>query len=188
MRQINQKDSPFKFQLIGIILIITTFLFSSVSLFYSFNNTRKIGFVDAVKLMSMYKGMEVVKKSLEERSKVWQANIDTLQFELDNSIAEYNRTKATSSIRENKLMEELVGSKQQQLAAYQQSTSEQFQKQDQEMSMKLMDKVNAYIKKYGEEHDYSLILAATPYGNIAFGEVGIDLTVEIANGLNKEFK
>lgn len=54
--------------------------------------------------------------------------------------------------------------------------------------MKLMDKVNAYIKKYGEEHDYSLILAATPYGNIAFGEVGIDLTVEIANGLNKEFK
>lgn len=188
VQQKGLKGSPFKFQSLFGILIIVSIVLSSISLFYSLSNTKRIGYVDAVKLMSKYKGMELAKKELDERSSIWRANLDTLQSELNQSIEEYNRTKGTASARETKLLEQLVASRQQQLEAYQQATSEQFQQQDQEMSKKLLDKVNAFIKRYGEDNNYSLILSATPYGNIAYGEAAVDLTEKIVMGLNKEFE
>jgi outer membrane protein len=149
---------------------------------------KKIGYVDAVKLMSQYKGMDIARKELEERSQAWRANVDTLQAELNSSVEEYNRTKGKASARENKLLEELIATKERQLQDYQQTVSEQFQKQDQEMSVKLLDKVNSFIKRYGEQHKYDIIFSATPYGNIVHGDASVDLTEEIVKGLNQDFK
>jgi outer membrane protein len=62
------------------------------------------------------------------------------------------------------------------------------QKEDQELTNKVLDTVNDYLKRYGKEKGYRIILAATQYGNIVYAQDGIDITEEVMKGLNDEFK
>ena len=73
-------------------------------------------------------------------------------------------------------------------AAKGQDLKEKFQQEDQELTKKVLDKVNEYIKRYGKKGGYTIILAATQYGNIVYAEEGVDLTEEVLKGLNTEYK
>jgi outer membrane protein len=64
---------------------------------------------------------------------------------------------------------------------------EQYQRQDQELSQKILDKVNDFIKRYGKDHGYTFIMAATQYGNIVYAEDYVDITDEVLVGLNAEY-
>lgn len=145
-------------------------------------------FVDAQKLVVGYKGMQAARAQFESKASVWKANLDTLQQELQIRSKEYKEKIGTLNARERQLTEELLQTKQQQLINYEQAIQEKFQKEDQELSKKVLDEVNAYIKKFGEQKGYTIILAATQYGNIAYAEKGIDVTEEVLNGLNNEYK
>jgi outer membrane protein len=47
--------------------------------------------------------------------------------------------------------------------------------------------VNEYVKRYGEKNGYTIILANTQIGNIAYAEDRIDITDEVLKGLNSEY-
>src|SRR6185369_13031260 len=95
--------------------------------------------------------------------------------------------KANLSAKEKKLTEELINSKHEQYLNYQQVIKEKVQKEDQDLTKKVLDKVNDQIKKYGKEKGYRIILAATQYGNIVYAEDGMDVTDEVLKVLNNEF-
>jgi outer membrane protein len=82
----------------------------------------------------------------------------------------------------------LLASKEQQLASYQQMIQEKVQSENLQLTQKVLDKINDYVKRYGNEHDYELILASTQYGNIVYGIEDVDITQEIIEGLNREYK
>jgi outer membrane protein len=170
------------------VIVILNLFIGIFALTYNMFTQEKVVYVDAVRLISKYKEVEAVRKDLNAKSEIWQANLDTLRAEAEKAIAKYNNNKNSSSPRELKLMEELVQSKQDQFLTYQQTVKEQYQKQDQEISGKILQKVNDYIKKYGEEKGFTIILAATQYGNIAYADKSLDITEEVLAGLNKEYQ
>lgn len=186
LNQTNSISMGNKFQWIFNSLAVVSFL--CVILFGVFNFTKKdnLVYVDTVKLLSGYKGMEKAKSELTTRSESYQANLDTLRSEFEKAVNKYQASKDASA-NEKQLMEDLVKSKQQEYLNYEQIVGEQVKKQDQELSTKLLEKVNDYIKRYGEEKGYQIILAATPYGNIAYGAEVTDITGDILEGLNKEY-
>jgi outer membrane protein len=55
------------------------------------------------------------------------------------------------------------------------------------MTSDVVTQVNAYLKKYGESKGYTVILAATEYGNLAYADDDLDITDEVLEGLNKEY-
>jgi outer membrane protein len=148
---------------------------------------QELVYVDAQKLMAEYKGTQIARKDFEGKSVIWKANLDTLRSEVESKMKDYETKKAGMSAKEKILMEELIQAKQDQFLNYQQVIQEKVQKEDQELTRKVLDKVNEYIKKYGKENDYKIILAATQYGNIVYAEDGIDITKEVLAGLNKEY-
>lgn len=149
---------------------------------------RSIVYVDSQQLMNGYKGMQVAKKEFESKVLGWKSNMDTLQKEIELQIKSYEQNKTVLTTSEKKLTEELIKSKQQQLGNYQQVINEKYQQEDQAMSQKVMDRVNDYIKKYGKKKGYNIILAATQYGNIVYSEEHLDVTKEILEGLNADYK
>jgi outer membrane protein len=176
-------------------LPLTFWLISLASLFmsifavsYSITRHERVVYVDAIKLISKYKGVEAARSELNSKSQIWQSNLDTLRVELENIMSEYNRKKKSYSQREIKLMEDLIQTKQSQFVAYQQSIKEQYDKQDEAISTSILEKVNDYVKRYGEKNGYTIILAATHYGNIAYADKSLDLTDEILIGLNSEYQ
>lgn len=164
--------------LISIGLIITNFFYRSETNF---------AYVDGVKLVTGYRGMELAKKELEVKSGLWKANLDTLQRELESSVTEYAAAKAKLNPRERTLTEELIKSKQDQFLNYQEVVSGNLQKADQELSSKVLEQVNDYIKRYGESKGLTIIFAATQQGNIAYANKELDLTEVLLKGLNEEF-
>jgi outer membrane protein len=178
MRQLNKSffDAGFKVAVvIALAIIISMQLTTDGSIVY----------VDAVKLMNGYTGMQQARKDYEAKTGIWQANVDSLKLELSNSIQEYQTKQQKLPVKEKALMEELLRTKQEQFMNYQQAVADKIQKEDQELTTKVLGKVNDYIKKYGEENDYEIIMAATQYGNIVYAQQGKDITDEILEGLNK---
>jgi outer membrane protein len=90
--------------------------------------------------------------------------------------------------REKKLTEELLATKQQQLANYQQATAENASKEDKEVTAKVFSEVNDFLKKYGEDHGYEYIMGATTMGNIVFAKKVHDITDEVLKKLNQEYR
>jgi outer membrane protein len=100
---------------------------------------------------------------------------------------EYEGKKSKLTLQEKKLMEELIHSKQEQFENYQGVIREKIQNEDKELTAKVLGKINDYIKRYGQQKGYRIILAATQYGNIVYAKEDIDITGEILRGLNAEY-
>lgn len=175
-----------KFWLIG--LVVINLILTGSSLLSQFIFKEKLVYVDAMKLVTNYKGMEIAKKELDVKSQGWNANLDTLRRELEEAVAGYEKSKKLLSTREKQLTEELLKAKQDQYLNYQEVVKSTFQKTDQEYSAKILGKVNDYIKRYGEEHGFTIIFAATQYGNIAYANNDLDITDELLQGLNDEYQ
>lgn len=153
---------------------------------FQFKRGDSIVYVDAGKLVNGYRGMQSARQEFELKAGVWKANLDTLKLELEGKMKEYERTEKKLSAKEKQLTEELIRAKQEQFVNYQNVITEKIRKEDQELTSKVLGKVNDYIKHYGEEKGYSIIMAATQYGNIVYAEKGTDITDEVLEGLNRE--
>jgi outer membrane protein len=151
------------------------------------DSKEEIVYVDSVKLLAKYKGMESVKTALESKSNGFKSNLDTLRIELEKSVAQLNESRVNSSKSQLKAMETTIAMKQEQYYNYEKAATDQYLAEEKELSVKLMDKVNDYIKRYGEQKGYSIVLTNNPYGNIAYASKAKDITDEVLAGLNNEF-
>jgi outer membrane protein len=172
-------------------LIIVALVFSIVALtvgLLAYLREDKIVYVDSLKLLTNYNGSKVAKEAYEKKVAVWKANIDTLTKEFNMSAQKYEREKAGMNAREKKLTEELLATKQQQLANYQQATAENASKEDKEVTGQVFNEVNDFLKKYGEDHGYEYIMGATTMGNIVYAKKVHDITDEVLKKLNQEYR
>lgn len=156
--------------------------------FFQFFKADKVVYVDSVQLLNQYEGMINARKLFQQKTEGWKANIDTLTNEVKTAIMDYEKSSSSMSAKERQLSQELIRTKQNQLAQYQQAMNSQAQQEDQKMTSDVVVQVNAYLKKYGESKGYTIIFAATEYGNIAYADDDLNVTQEVLAGLNKEYK
>lgn len=177
-------------RLVWITLLLSFFsLITSIYVIVSSFN-KKIVYVDSFKLISNYQGAKIAKEAYEQKVKIWKANIDTLTTELNQEIAKYEKDKKEKKMtpREQKLSEELIGMKQNQLESYQKATAENASKEDKLVTSKVFNEINDFLKQYGEKNDYEFIMAATNVGNIVFARKGNDITDEVLEKMNAEYQ
>lgn len=161
----------------------------TVLFFYFFNSGKNtIVYVDALKIIKGYKGTVDVRRNFNSDNEKMKANLDTLGKELQLAVSNFESSKKRSATKTQLLMEQLVKSKQQRYLEYQDVVKEQYQKQEQELSIQLLTEVNDYISKYGKKNGYSIILAATNAGNIAYGDKSMDVTDDVLKGLNGQYQ
>jgi len=182
----NQKESSLKLVWIGLSLNLLISCFA-IGLYFS-KPSKNVVYVDAVKLISKYKGMEEAKKIFDAKKSKFTANLDTLRSEFEQTVAKYDKAKATMSAKEKSISQELIESKRNQYLNYEQIVREQSKKEEQETSVQILRDVNDYIKKYGEQKGFKIIVAATREGNVAYGDTSYDVTDEILQGLNGGYK
>lgn len=155
--------------------------------FFSLSNTKLV-YVDSNKLINGYQGMIDARAVYQKKASSWKANVDTLSSEVQRKIMDYEKESARMTAKEKQLSQELIKTKQKQLYDYQQAMSTQARQEDDKMTGEVITQINTYIKKYGESHNYKVILAATDYGNLAYADESLDITDEVLQGLNKEYK
>ena len=156
--------------------------------YYCFKiSSQQIYYVDSAELANGYKGMIDARKSYQQKATTWKANIDTLASEVQKQIMTYEKEMSRMSPKEKQLSQELIKTKQNQLMEYQRALNTQAQQEDDKMTSEVISQINAYLKRYGKDHGYRIILAATQYGNMAYAEENLNITKEVLEGLNKEY-
>jgi outer membrane protein len=164
-------------------------LLGIMALAYLYISTpQKIYYVDSAQLVNGYKGMQDARKAYQQKATTWKANIDTLASEVQQQIVRYEKELSKMTPKEKQLSQELIKTKQNQLIEYQRAMNTQAQQEDGKMTEEVMSQVNAYLKKYGKDHGYKIIMAATQYGNIAYADENLDITKPVLEGLNGEYK
>jgi outer membrane protein len=162
-------------------------LIGLLSLAYITYQRSSIVYVDSNQLINNYKGMQDARKAYQQKAVSWKANVDTLAQEVQRQIMQYEKDSRKMTVKERQLSQELIRTKQKQLMDYQQAMNTQAQQEDSKMTTEVISQINAYIKKYGEQKGYTIVMAATDYGNIAYADEGLDITEEVLAGLNKEY-
>ncbi len=175
-----------KLVIIQVAVFSLVIIFTGIVLFWHISNS-KIGYVDSTKLVSSYQGMIDARGEYKQKSTIWQSNIDTLAVDVKKTIQEFEQQQGGMSEREKKVTLELIRTKRNQLGDYQKALSEKANQEDAHMTTKVLSEINAYIKKYGDQHGYKIIFVATQYGNIAYADEGIEITDIILEGLNKKY-
>ena len=167
---------------LGIVFIglITMFVFTNQS-------KNKIGYIDANKLLQGYKGMIDVRKDMQEKAKIWEANVDTLIRDWENELRGYEKERASMSSREQAKREEVLRNKQQQINKYRESLQQKAAAEDSKMQQTVLDEMNIYIKEYGKKHNYDYILGATGTGNILYANDAKEVTEDILDNLNSKY-
>lgn len=157
--------------------------------YLSWHVTRQsIAYVDSTRLLNNYKAMVDARKAYNGKMRKWQANIDTLSVDVQRALHAYERKAASMTPKERALSTELLRTKQKQLVDYQRAIQESAQQEDAKSTQQVITQVNAFLERYGKAHQYDLILVATPSGSIAYAKTGLDLTNEVTDELNKEYK
>ncbi|MEO1049461.1 MAG: OmpH family outer membrane protein [Bacteroidota bacterium] len=147
----------------------------------------KLVYVDSNKLLNNYKGMLDARTEYQNKAAVWKSNVDTLLVEVQRQIMSFEKESAGMTKKERELSQELIRTKQQQLADYQKAIQSKAQQEDVQMTQTVLTVVNEYLKRYGESKNYHIILAATDAGNIVYAQEGTDITDEVLVGLNQEY-
>lgn len=170
------------------ILIAINFIGLLSIVFFQITDRQKVVFIDSSKVINSYEGMIAARKDYQSKMQIWQANIDTLATDIQKQISVYEKTKGSLSKKELELTQQLIQSKQQQLAQYQKAISDKAGQEDAIATKKVVDEINAYIKTYGESENYTIVFAATEYGNIAYAKEYLNITEEVIEGLNNKYK
>jgi len=158
-----------------------------VLFFFVFRKHQHVVYVDSAKLLQQYTGMATARAAYEQKAGIWKANVDTLTHEVQAQITRYEKEQGGMSVRERTVTQELIRIKQRQLSEYQQAVTVQAREEDEKITGDVLTQVNAYLKKYGESKGYTIILAATSYGNLAYADEVLDITDDVLSGLNAEY-
>lgn len=156
-------------------------------LHYNSSNSSKIAYINTPKLINEYEGMKAARAEFQQKSKTWQANVDTLSSEMEQAIKTFEKDRVGMTEKEMQLSQQLLQNKRQQLMQYQQAMQQKAQEEESRLNETVMAQINAYLKTYGEDSGYEVILGATTVGNIIYAKDYLDITGEAIKGLNESY-
>jgi len=169
----------------------TTFIFVIVLFFAipGFGQKLKLGYVHSQKVLASFKDAIDVNKKIEEIDRQFQAEGRDLQENLKKLQDQYESQSLLLSDTKKREKEQEIQNLAMKLQQFQQQkynpqTGEIYKKQA-ELLQPVYDKINAVIKKIGDDEKFDLILD-TSSGNILHVSSAIkDLTDRVVEELNK---
>ena len=175
------------------IILRATFVVALIALTLSgmssagFFQKRKIAFVRSADLVYGYIGMKDAHEGFEQKSKIWQANVDTMQLSYQQAYSNFNMQQASMKTEEKEQQEKQLELQKQQLLSYTDALNKQAKTEDEKITQGVLNQINSFVTEYGQLHDYEIILGTTNGGSLLYGQDGIDITEDLLKALNENY-
>ncbi len=170
--------------------MVATVVLASVCLgyFISQKSAIKVAYVNSAELIYSYDGTKQAQAKFSKEQQSLQANLDTLKSEFNRAIESFNQQKDQLTKEAFEAQRQLLASKENQLQQYSRAIAEKSQRQDSEMMQSVLNQINSFTEAYGKEHGYDFILGTTESGSVLYGKDSRDITRELIEALNKEYR
>lgn len=148
----------------------------------------KIAYVNSDTLLEHYDFFKDKRAELEEKQKKLEGEFQNRARGLENEIANFQQTAGNMTISQARAIEEDLMRKRQNLMQYQQNLSTELQQAEAEVSEELYDNVAEYLKEYGKEKDFEVVLTYTKGSGVLYASDSLDITRQVISGLNEKYK
>ena len=150
--------------------------------------TNGIVYVNSDSLLNNYELYKQSKKTLEDKNKRLEAELSSKMQQLQNEAAAYQQRAGGMTNEQRQATEEGLMMKQQQLAQRRDELGQQLMSEEQKMTEQLYTTIAEYIKKYNAKGSFQYVLGFSKGGGILYANDSLDITKQVIDGLNKEFK
>jgi len=156
----------------------------------SANSSLLIGFVNSDSVMGNYELVNTIKDSLVAKQKKAEDNFAAQQSIFEALVTKYQKDlKAnTLTIEQATNTEKILTQKQENLLTLKDELTNELAEEELSMNSMLQDSIINYLKRYNRKHNYDYILGFSKGSGILIANDSLDLTKEVLDGLNKEFK
>ncbi|MDO7172141.1 OmpH family outer membrane protein [Mariniflexile sp. AS56] len=157
--------------------------------FTSCQEQAKIGFVDNGTVINDYQEKKDIEAKFQTKEEAFRKKADSVgqEFQLEVQETQLSAQKA-SQAKAQELMAGLQ-KKQQLLQQKMQMEQQELQENFQTEIDSVISKVKKHVKEYGKSNGYTYILGTSDAAaTVMYGAEDKDLTKEILEGLNKEYK
>lgn len=148
----------------------------------------KIAYINSDSVLKHYEYLEVNRKTLEEKTQKLEQEFRNRAQGLQNEIGNYQRNVNNLTLSQAKALEEDLAKKQQNLQLYQQSLSQQLSDEEAKLNRDLYSRITNFLKKYGADNGLQLVLKFDPTSDVLYGGEALDITNDVVNGLNEQYK
>ena len=174
-----------EFLLYGLLMLVLGNI--CISIFNTFN-TSNIVYVRSQELIYGYLGMKEAQQEYEAKTKIWQANIDSLQMDYQRAISQLNEQSESLSDDDIQQAKNYLQSLQLNLKQYTDAINKKAKEEDEKMTQGILNQINSFVEEYGKQHRYDIILGTTVSGNLLYGSETLDITDELLVELNNTYK
>jgi outer membrane protein len=147
-----------------------------------------IVFVNTDTLLENYVYFKKAKAELEVKRDAMENELSNANTAIQREFAAAQQRLSTMSASEARSTEERLGQKQQSLMQRKEELNDNFSIQMKKMDDELNDKIHNYLKNYNKDKNYKYILAYTRQSQILFADGALDITKEVLEGMNEEYK
>jgi outer membrane protein len=148
----------------------------------------KFAYINSDSVLQNYEFFKVNRDRLDTKVKKLDQDLRNRAQSLQNDYQAYQRNVSNLTIGQAKAIEEDLGKKQQNLEMYRQTLSQEMIGEEQKVTTELYEKVTKFLKKYGEENGLQVVLKFDPSSDLLYGGDSLDITRQVVDGLNQEFK
>jgi outer membrane protein len=160
------------------------------SLFYLYSTRQplRVAYVDSTRLLDDYQGMVEARRTYARQRQEWKDNLDTLRKETSRGIAAYQKQRPQLTPAQRGEREAELRRKQQQFLEYQRVVQEQDDVVQRQITQPIVDSTNAFVRRYGKQQQYDLVLLTAEGDNVAYAKDGLDITVPVLKELNAKYQ
>ena len=148
----------------------------------------KIAFVDNAKLLDNYQEKKDIEAKLKGQISAYERKRDSISMAFQTEARAFDAQAKTlpqnvAQKKYNELMQ-----KSQILQQHLQQEEQKIQMESQTQMDSLLSKVKKNIKEYGKQKGYTFILGANDGGSVLYGSEKKDITKEVTEYLNNQYK
>ena len=150
--------------------------------------TDKVAFVDNSKLLNDYQEKKDIEAKLKGQISAYERKRDSISMAFQTEARAFDAQAKTlpqnvAQKKYNELMQ-----KSQILQQHLQQEEQKIQMESQTQMDSLLSKVKKNIKEYGKQKGYTFILGANDGGSVLYGTENKDITKEVTEYLNNQYK
>ncbi|KAB1065898.1 OmpH family outer membrane protein [Salibacter halophilus] len=149
------------------------------------NSTEnRIAYINTSTLISEYKGTEDMLNELDRIKSKSQTQVDSFKNVLS---VEYQNIRQTSQNDEaSQFRVQNFKKMQNQFKEFREQELKKVSEKEQKLSAGILNLINSKVRKYGDEHDFDLIIGATENGSVMYGNDKMNITSDVLQYINQD--
>jgi outer membrane protein len=147
-----------------------------------------VAYVNTDQLLDTYQAMLDARQQYQRQKQEWEHNLTSLEQEARLAVDTARRLGSTMPVAFRAQQATRARLRQQQYLNYRQAVTQQDGQEMERLTRPVLNQVNRYLTRYGRENNYDYILATSQEGNLLYARPTLDITKQVAAGLNQALK